>query len=208
MPNEIIINNALKTGVANSLIGIKIENGILEEVFLSESELKQKGIFFRNGVLRINGFSFDFSAWILHPNQRAYLPIKGFLTIIECVQKMKQSSIMLIIDEMKVPPLASQAYHLGTPRILNSPIRDYDSLTEAYKNLGNNLWYFPMYLKPLLKLLEEAGFSDIRSDIEEKMAANIKGGSWNKPGFFLCTSVVAKLSDISLKNSFKIPFPS
>ena len=208
MPSEVIVNNTSEKGVANTMLGIKIDNEILEEVFLSESDLKQRGILFENGVFKTKGYSFDFSPWVLHPNQRAYLPIEGFLAIIDYVQKMKKSSTLLIIDEMKLPPSSLQTYHLGTPRILNSPIRDYNTLTEAYKNTGDNLWYFPMYFNPLLEFLKELGFSDVKFDIEERMAANIQRKQWNKPGLHFCFSIIARLSKVSLRESFNIPFPS
>jgi hypothetical protein len=208
MPSEVIINNTAKNGPGITLLGVRIENGILEEVFLSENDLEQRGITFKNGVLKIRDYSFDFSSWILYPNQRAYIPIEGYLAILDCVKKMKKSSCLLIIDEIKPPPLPSQAYHLGTPRILNSPIRDYETLTDAYKNVGSNLWYFPMYLKPLQEFLNEVGFNNVKFDIEERMAADIIGRSWNKPGYHLCVSVIADLGDISLKNSFHIALPS
>jgi hypothetical protein len=208
MPSEVVINYNPKKGCATTLLGIKIENGFLEEVLLSKNDLKRRGIAFQNGVLKIRNYSFNFSSWILYPNQRAYIPIEGFLAILDCIQKMKRSSSLFIIDEVKVPPLSSQNYHLGTPRILNSPIRDYEILTDAYRNVGNNLWYFPMYLKPLLEFIKEVGFDNVKFDIEERMASNIKGEHWNKPGYHLCISVLANFVNISLKNSFTIPSPS
>ena len=208
MPSEVIINYNPKKGFATTLLGIKIENRILEEVLLSENDLKRKGITFQNGILKTRNYSFDFSSWILYPNQRAYIPIEGFLAILDCIQKMKKSSSLLVIDEVKAPPFSSQNYHLGTPRILNSPIRDYEILTDAYKNVGNSLWYFPMYLKPLLEFLKEVGFNDVEFDIEERMASNITGERWNKPGYHLCVSVLTNLNNISLKNNFHITSPS
>jgi hypothetical protein len=65
-----------------------------------------------------------------------------------------------------------------------------------------------MYLKPLQEFLNEVGFNNVKFDIEERMAADIIGRSWNKPGYHLCVSVIADLGDISLKNSFHIALPS
>jgi hypothetical protein len=109
MPSEVIINNAI--------LGIKIKDGILEEVLLPEKDLKKRGISFKNGIFKTKNFVFDFSAWKLHKNQRAYFPISGFLEIINYALKMDKNSKLLIIDEMKPSPHPASNYHLGTPRI-------------------------------------------------------------------------------------------
>jgi hypothetical protein len=199
MPSEVIINNAV--------LGIKINGGILEEVLLSASDLKKRGISFKNGIFKINNYIFDFSSWILRPNQRAYLPISGLINIIECVKKMNKSSKFLIIDEMKPNPKIGATYHLGTPRVLNSMLRDYETLDSAYKNTGNNLWYFPMYQKPLVGFLEQLGFTEIVFDGEAKTAANLKGESVEGIGPDFCRATVAELSKKASKNNFKIPLP-
>ena len=199
MSSEVIVNNAV--------LGLKIENGILEETFLSEDDLKLRGISFKNGIFKAKDYIFDFSAWILHSNQRAYLPVNGFLNIINCVKKMNSSSKILIIDEFKPSPHSASTYHLGTPRILNSMLRDYETLEAAYKNTGENLWYFPMYLKPLMGFLKELGFIDITFDGEVKTAAFLKGESTDNIGPDSCKAVIANLCNKTLKKNFKISSP-
>jgi len=199
MPNEVIVNNAM--------LGVKIANGILEEVLLSENDLKRRGILFKDGIFRTKNYTFDFSAWILHKNQRAYIPINGFLVILDYVKKMKASSKILIIDEMKPSSHSASTYHLATPRILNSVTRDYETLEAAYKNTGDNLWYFPMYLKPLAGFLKELGFTKIKHDGEMRTAAKLKGEELENIGPDLCKAVSASFLTAVSKNSFKIPFP-
>ena len=199
MPSEMIINNAI--------LGIKIKDGILEEVLLSEKDLKQRDIRFKNNIFKAKNYVFDFSTWQLHKNQRAYLPISGFLEIINYVKKMDKNSKILIIDEMKPAPKFIGNYHLGTPRILNSMLRDYENLELAYKNTGDNLWYFPMYIKPLMEFLKQLGFTDIASDGEVKTATLLKGEELGQIGPDSCRAVIANLSNKTVKSSFKIPLP-
>ncbi len=205
MPNEVVVNTTSRKNLADAMLGIKIENGILAEIVLSANDLKRRGIIFQNGIFTTGYYSFDFSSWALQSKQRAYLPINGFLAIIDYVKKMSNASELLIIDEVKPLPPLNGAYHLGTPRILNSILRDFETLEQAYKNTGNNLWYFPFYLNPMLGFLKEVGFTRLSFDIDSKMVKIITDKTWKAtPGIYFCYGISAKYQKQSLPTTFRI----
>jgi phospholipid N-methyltransferase len=208
MANEVMVNIQNKKSNINSLLGIKVKNNYLEETLLTKDNLNKRNISFKNNIFTgANEHSLDFSSWKLKPFQRAYLPIKGFLNILETIEKINKDSMFLIIDEIKPPPNLERISHLGTPRVLNHPKRDYSSIEGAYHNIGNNLWYFPFYLKPLINFLKQLGFYDVNFDVEDKLAAFLGKNKWNKPGLYLRCAIIAKYKIISNKKSFSLTSP-
>lgn len=206
MPSEILINTSSNFSPANNIVGIKIAENKLQEVILDKEVLKFKGFMFAAGILKVGDFTFDYSSIKLQSFQRNYVPISGYLSIINAVKKMKVGSEILIIDEVKIPPDDNYSYHYGFPRILSYK-RDYGDIEKPYKRVGDNLWYFPFYLMPMLDFLKQIGFSELEHDIDKRLSARLEGSTWSKPGYYLCYGIRGKYKNLNKNKNFKILSP-
>ncbi|MEI6222028.1 MAG: SAM-dependent methyltransferase [bacterium] len=145
----------------DKMVGIKVVNGRLSEVMLSDEQMRSKGMVLQNGILRDGNESYDLRSWNLEPNQRAYIPIGAFSTIRKVVEKVNNPTV-LIIDE------AADGYgfrndDLGGP-LEYSPrhhtIRWFD-IEPFYKLSGDRLLYFPLPSNAVANFLNSMGFNTV-----------------------------------------------
>lgn len=193
IPPEIFINTSSKIAFPNAVIGVKIKDEVINEFILNEKQLKTKGMAMRNGHVNLNGTSFDISAWMLAPMQRAYITISGFKTLIDVIEKVAEPTV-LVIDEVRTGTAILRADHILPPLYLNIKNRYRFNPKRGYQRAGELLYYFPFYLDSLLSLLTSVGFKDIESDIEPKFAAKLSHKTWSPTKLyrlFLCYAVIA-----------------
>lgn len=205
---QIFINTKNEKSFPNALIGIKVENGILEEVILTGAILGKKGIFFEDGIYsQDNGTKFDITSWKLFPYQRAYIPVAAF-SILKAFTDRFQDSLFIIIDEVREPAFFWNTQHLCLPRDLHKYKRDLTDLEKAYREAGENLLYYPTFFLTLYKFIHRLGFRSVEYEIEQKMAKDLSGDHWvSLKGQFLTYSFLAWDKKNKSKEVFPLEFP-
>ncbi len=208
IPPEIFVNTTTKKSFPNSMIGVKVKDGWLEEFLLRSSDLKERGVTFEKGVyVSPEGFSFDLKSWKLHPRQRAYIGIPAFITLTEAANKFNDSTFV-IIDEFRPLPFLWETRHLGLPKDLNKFKRDVENLEKAYMESGKNLFYYPSFFITFYKFLNSLGFRSVKHEIEQKMAKDLVDKRWISVKNYLTFAFLAQNKSKNKTTQFRIDFPN
>lgn len=179
IPPEIFLNTSTNTTYPDSVIGLKIENGVLHEELIPAEIQNKKGIFFQNGLFRSqNSQTFDLRSWNLRRGQRAYIPVNSYKVILQFIKRIANGSAIIVIDEFRNSPFRYEASPLGLPKSMYEKDHDCIDITKYYKESGRHYLYFPNYFETFYKFLHFAGFKNIKFDIEQKSAAQLCGKKW------------------------------
>lgn len=175
---ELFINTGNDYDIPNAFIGLRVKEGILEEVVVTEAMVDKRKISLKDGIFTDStGQKFDLRSFRLHPWQRFLVPLEAFKLLTQVLTSLKKNSLVLIIDEYDFPPSQKDTQHLSLPRDLDryNKVVDFSSL---YRNTGNGLLYFPTYLPTVKGVLKKVGFDILKEDIEDKLACEIEGKVW------------------------------
>lgn len=197
IPPEILINTSLKEGAANSVIGIQIEGGILQEFVLTEAQLEEKGLKLKNGKFTKNHISLDFSKWKLSHMKRVYYHVDSFEKLYKVIDKTKKSHLLLI-DEVRESIYESFKSDIIFPPLFLSVKNRYAfSPATSYNRAGELLYYYPIFV-PFTKIfLLNSGFQNISCNFETKAALEIIGEKWTarKNMRHLCFAITSRSSN-------------
>ena len=211
IPPEIFINTRKEISFPNALIGISVKNRILREIVLDKKLLYRRNIELDNGIYKDNnGKYFDISGWQMHSGQRAYVPVHAISTFIDYVRRVPCESLFVVIDEHRPSLFRWETGHLGLPKDLYAHTKDIIDidLEDAYENAGKNLLYFPMYFDIFLKLLKEFGFRSVKYENEQRLAKNLRSGSWSElKGLCATYAFIASENSMKSVDNFRIAFP-
>lgn len=208
IPPEILVHTRQEIGYPDTMLGIKVENGILTEFILDEEDLKKKDIAIKNGIITFRNTVFDLSSWKLAPMQRGYVTLQSFSDICKIFQKVKNPSL-LIMDEVRTSPEVLRSEHILSPLYLNIKNRYSFSPSKAYERAGELLFYYPLFLTSILSFLEDSGFQNIQFGPEEKVSSEILGKNWTpdkKFRYFLCYGFLGQRK-IKPKKIIRLLFP-
>jgi hypothetical protein len=189
---EMFINENQDLHYPTNLMGVTVKNGVVNEIILTNEQLLKKKIQYKNGVLSQNGTSYNLHGWKLTHLQRACIPITAAKILLQSSKKVKQNSMLLIIDEFSEPNYARNEKHLNFPKDLTVFDRIFKNTTKLYNQAGNNLLYYPTYLLAYESILQSLGYTQLQID-NERTLANIlakKHIIQNIPG--LCFGILAK----------------
>jgi len=190
LPPEMLINTAKKLSFPTAVLGITIHKNILQEVILTNEQLKQKNISLKNGIFTDSKKqSFDLSAWKLSYLQRACVPLQAATTLTSFTKRLAKGSVILIIDEFSPIPYHAHNKHLNFPKDLMAYWRYFEDMNELYKTSGNNLLYFPTYADSYLKVLKSLGYSNIELEFENEMLNKLAKNTILKPTRNLCMAI-------------------
>ena len=208
VPPQVFLNTGKQKKYPDSILGIKVKNGILEEVVLDNTILGKKGIYFEDGIYsEDNGTKFDMTSCKLFPYQRAYIPTAAFSTLKAFTDRFL-NSFFVIIDEFRGPTFSWSREHLCLPRDLHKYKRELADLEKAYRLAGENLLYYPTYFLTLYKFIHNLGFRSIKYEIEQKMAKDLAGDRWvSLKGQFLTYSFLAWDKNNKSKEIIPLEFP-
>ena len=174
MPPEVFINTGKKTSAPNALLGVRIQNGMLQEVVLSHKELAQRKMSLAKGVMTIGDERIDLSSWHLMPQQRAYIPMSSLVLLSKTVSRAPKGSRICIIDEFRKDKGAYVSPHLLVPRDPRLYRRDKTNIRQNYEHIGTIDYYFPQYSYSLQKYLASLGVSCVLVDSEMALSAYMK----------------------------------
>jgi phospholipid N-methyltransferase len=161
VPPEAFVNEGTEQTYPNTLIGVQVENGYLQEVYLTEEQLRQKGRKLLDGVyIDALGKQFDLRSWRLHPQQRLYLSVSAFSLLGDCIARFP-NSFVLLIDEFYLKQPTDASKHIFGPKSLLTFNRDYAESVSIYTEAGENLYYYPTFLSVMLSFLQARGFHQI-----------------------------------------------
>ncbi|MGE5042222.1 MAG: hypothetical protein ACM3IJ_04955 [Candidatus Levyibacteriota bacterium] len=208
VPPEALINTKKASGIPDAAIGIKVEDGFLEEFILEKGQLKKKGMDLENGIFTKNGISYDVRAYRLSPMQRAYLTFDGFRLIYDAAKQVKHPTI-LVIDEVRDTIDVLRSDHILSPLYLSVKNRYKFNPHKAYERSGEVLYYYPFYLDSLLSMLRGMGLAVTEYDLEPKLAAKLSGKPWApdpRVSRYLCYGILAN-GTLTKNNTFKLSFP-
>jgi len=206
VPPQIFINTKSTKDLPNAILGTILNQGILREIILDPNELSKKGISLSGGLFKKDGISFDLSSWLLHPKQRAYIPIQAFSILANFAHKFPTSTFV-IVDEFRPPPYPWETGHLEIPKDLHRYRRDIEDLEKGYKETGENLLYYPIFFVTFYKFLHALGFRSIKYDIEQRLAKEISQDNWHSlKGLFSTYAFIAQDKNKG-KNPLPIEFP-
>jgi hypothetical protein len=194
VPPECFINPLAQQSVPSALLGLHIKDTFLEEVLLSNEQLKAKKMSLQKGLFTDqNGRTFDLTQWALYPYQRAYIPVKAFSILEDCIAKYPHSQI-LIVDEFSGLQPDDFYAHISPPFNLEAYKRPYVDTKNIYNESGKNLYYYPCYMSTMVSFLRSKGFQTVRYDIEPKMIRKLKGEKVSKEKVFryMCAAIYAK----------------
>lgn len=178
LPPEIFLNTTNQKSFPNALLGIKVQNGILQESVIQETQLQRKKIEIKNGFFKNqNNQVWDLRTWQLYKGQRAYIPIETCSLLAKYTEIAKQPTL-LIIDEFRPPPWNFERNTLGIPKSLYEKSQQCQNIKKYYQDSGEHNFYYPLYLNPISKLLNTLGFQSIKIDIEQKTTAELMQKKW------------------------------
>ncbi len=208
IPPEIFIHTRKEIGYPDKMLGIKINNGYLEEFILTDSNLLSKNIFMKEGAVIYKNNSFDLSSWMISPMQRAYITLQSFSDTCNVLKKVKNPSL-LIMDEIRTSPEVLSSEHFLSPLYLNIKNRYSFTPQKAYERAGELLFYYPLFLSCLLSFLKDSGFQNIQFGPEEKMVSELLNKTWipdKRFRYFLCYGLLSNKRGQS-KKTIRLLFP-
>lgn len=206
MPPYLFTNISKKRAYPNALIGVTIKDQQLQEVILTSSQMKQKGLSLKKGIFTdADGQQFDLTSWQLLPMQRVHILIDSYKMLHQIVTALPAGSLILIIDEFiqSLPPLTGQ--HLFLPQDLDVMDRDMRDTKKFYQTAGENLLYYVSFLDGYTHLLSFLGCKNIAFSHELEAAYNSAHNkpltnTWKLPyGCYAILATVAKKKRISRK---------
>jgi len=209
IPPECFSVTTKEFGFPDSIIGLSVKDGILEEYYLTDpSVLKAKGIELKDGIYRFGDQAYDISDWRLHKGQRAYPP-SGIARVLTGVAKaVPVGSRFIIIDEYIPKPLNLTKDHLAPPRDLNGARKL--NPRDLYANLGNRLMYFPTYFESLESILLSCGLRIELSGGDEKLSNEIVGKPYIRDFRFIerrFATVTSHKSEANVSDMVRIAKP-
>ncbi len=192
MPPEIFINTSDSLSFANTLLGISVKKGVLEEIVLTSRQLKRKGATLQNGIYKNKtGIIFNLRDIKLHPMQRLYFSVHAFSLLREYVEKAKKGSVFIVIDEFRFFTTSLRVNHLFLPRDLHTHSRECEDVGKLYKESGKNLFYFTTYFHTFLHILQQLGFEGIKYDSDQKLSKTITNERFfGSPKVPLCYALI------------------
>lgn len=171
---EVFINSHQEINFPNAVLGVSVKNGVLKEIVLSKEQLGKRKISFENGIYQNQkGLCFNFKNWLIHPGQRAFIPIASYDFLANIVSFIPESSLIFIIDEFTLVPKSFETNHLCVPKDLGTFTRDVYDLDELYKTSGENLLYFTSYLSEYISVFQALGLTNLSWVEEQAMARKI-----------------------------------
>lgn len=205
---ELLINTSSTEGPPNGIIGLRIENGVLKEYILDESQLAEKGLKLTKGVLTKKHISLDFSKWKLSHMKRLYIHVDSFHKLYQILDKTKNAHL-LIIDEMRESIYESFNSDIVFPPLFLSIKNRYTfTPVKSYTRAGELLYYYPIFIPALRAFLESFRFKNITLEYESKIAKEMVGEKWaqKKNTKELCFACIARHNDSTPKQgTFIIP---
>ena len=216
VPPQLFTSTSKGSSSIDTMLGLTVKDGILQEIHVSDAQLKARGISFQNGVYTdAGGNTFDLSSWeTIMLGQRAYVAIGAFSALANMAKRVGEGSSFLVIDEFqrirKLPHLENG--HLCLPKSLTDGGTDIEQEL-AYEEAGNKLFYYPTYLPTMISVLEGLGFNcGRRGVIEEKFAEELVGRTWTEtrtgPGTHLSLAVLAEnMKRKPRKNGVSVTMP-
>lgn len=175
---QVFLNTNLSPSSPNVILGVTVENDLLSEIIIPPALLQKKGISLENGIATLDGHSFGLSSWKLRKGQRAYIALDAFITLASCAKKCAENTSIMIIDEFIKEPWFFSLGNLGTPKSLYENNLLYHERNRYYRESGKHNFYHPMYLYTLFHFLHAIGFRSIQYEVEQKMAAQLRGDYW------------------------------
>lgn len=171
---EIFVNTTKNVNFPNTIIGVTVKNGVLREIYLSKEQLQNRQISFENGIYQDqNRLNFNLKNWLIHPGQRAFIPIAGYNFLANIIEHIPEKSLTLIIDELNPPPENFETNHLCIPKDLDTYTRDIYDFKKLYKTSGQNLLYFTSYLSEYISVLRSLGLTELKWGKEKLMSKAI-----------------------------------
>jgi hypothetical protein len=177
IPPNIFLNTKSYAHYPNALLGITIKNRILNETNIPQEILQKKGIRLENGIFTENKLSTKLTSWKLRKGQRAYVSTDAFITLYQYAKKFKDSTT-IIIDEFRKEPFNLNLDNLATPKSLYEKNLEAFDRIRYYRESGQHNLYYPIYRDTLLKFLTAIGYGSIEYDVEQKIAAELRGKRW------------------------------
>lgn len=213
IPPQCFVRTVEGKGPPDKVIGVTMEGNTLKEIYLSDAQLKQRGMKFENGVFDDgNGNTFDLNQWQMNKKgQRAYIPIQGYASLIRLSQMLEAGSAVLLVDELGPSPKSFETGHLFPPRFINKSFPQLNP-KELYQQPGKELLYYPLSSNGLDGVMKEIGIRNIQCDTEERMALELRGKQfvqW-RPGFgtdYRYAFIGNMENTPVIQNSIKIPAP-
>lgn len=205
IPPEMLVNTTSQPAMPNAVLGVTIKNGILSETILPPDILTQKGVSFSKGIYTDNHeYAFDVRSWVLSPGQRAFLPFSAFSTFIELVKKAPLNTLFVIIEELSHPTLPWEAKHLGIPKDVYAKIREQWDMEKMYKESGERLLYYPLYLHAFQLLLRSLQLDVLTQGVEQKIAHELLQKPWK---FIESHYITYAFLIVKRQHAFKMPLP-
>lgn len=204
---DLFINTSNTKTYPDTMIGITVKNGVLQEILLTKDQLRKKGISITKGHF-INQVIFDLSSWQLFPNQRAFIPIEAFSVLLEFSKKLPKGSLLLILDEMQPKALPWDKSTLCSPKDLDryDPYRIIDTKKLTH-TAGENLLYYPAFSSSYVSLLKSIGCTDIHYNSEHLVASkNLEQLDTLPNERYLCYMILGKLTK-KINSQLVIHFP-
>lgn len=189
---EIFVCSNTDINYPDSMVGIKIQNGILSEEIISQAILEKKKIFFEKGVFKnATGMTYDLNKFKLRKGQRVYLPVNAFDIFMEYVQKMPKENIFFIIDEFRRDNNFGNFGITEAPKSLYENGEDCVDIARYYREAGKHYCYYPVYTGMFYKFLHQAGFRSIIFKTEQEAATEMTGKRWFslKTEYYTCVFI-------------------
>lgn len=205
---EIFVNTMPQKSFPNGLIGITVKNSILEEKILTDELLNKKGASIKRGIYKDkNGNLFDLKEWMLFRGQKAFLPIEAFISFLDFFNKAPNNTIFLIIDEFYGEVFPWETDHLGLPKRLYLYKREVN-LEDLYKEAGEELLYFPLFLKTFQNFISGLNISGLKIENEKKLAMELtKENKKLKTALLNTAAFIFKKQAGNKSKTFKLCFP-
>lgn len=178
IPPQIFISTRCETTCADSLIGIRVHDGMVSEEIIPPDIVQKKGILFKNGYFKQGAKSYNISNWKLRRGQRAYISIEAFTTLYEYTLAFSDSSHCIIIDELRKEPWFFNIGTLGIPKSLYEKNLICSDRPRYYKESGKHNLYYPLYINTVLQFLHTIGYRYVDIEIEQKKASELNKKHW------------------------------
>ncbi|MBI2033030.1 MAG: hypothetical protein HYT10_01020 [Candidatus Levybacteria bacterium] len=206
---EILWNSKKGQHTPDTILGITVKNGLLEEIILTKKQLSEKGISLTNGIYTDSkGIQFDIRSWNLYKGQRAYLSLPAFSLLASFIRKIPLGSMLLIIDEFRPPPAPWHTNHFLFPKDLLMYKRECENIEKTYEYAGEQLFYFPSYLTTTEKLIQSLGCNVEQTDTEQKLAHDLSGRRWLKrPKMYFTYALLTSAKKTASRKLLPVEFP-
>lgn len=176
MPPQCFVRTVEGKGPPDKIIGVAMTGNTIQEIYLTDEQLLQRGIKYRNGFFQDSeDNTFDLNLWRMNKKgQRAYIPMQAYASLVKLSKILEAGSAVLIIDELGISPKSFASDHLLPPKFISRSMPQLNP-KELYQQPGKELLYYPLSYNGIAGVLERIGVSNIQCDTEESMAMELRG---------------------------------